>query len=126
MTTQILLNEWLETYQKELGAKEDGTVEVNGTELKNYVYSADGLTKAKKTSAEIILVRFMNEGKENVEKLIEEGKINEELNEDFNLELFDELDSYKEKLPKYRVGPVSLVETPDMTPEVKEKEEENV
>lgn len=110
----------LETYQKELGAKEDGTVEVNGTELKNYVFDESGLTNAKKSSAEIVLVRFMNDGKENVDKLIEEGKLNQELNEDFNVDLIGELEEYKEKLPKYRVGPVSLVETPDMTPEVNE------
>jgi YidC/Oxa1 family membrane protein insertase len=110
----------LETYQKELGAKEDGTVEVNGTELKNYVFDEDGLVNAKKSSAEIVLVRFMNDGKENVNNLIEEGKINQELNEDFKLELIDELEEYKEKLPQYRVGPVSLVETPDMSPEVKQ------
>lgn len=110
----------LDTYLKELGAKEDGTVEVNGTELKNYVFSSDTLEKAKKSSAEIVLVRLMNNGKENIEKLAEEGKINYELNPDFNTEVLDELDEYREDLPKYRVGPVSLVETPDMSPEVKE------
>ncbi len=104
----------LDTYLKGLGAAEDGTVE--GTDLKNYVFKEENLKNAKKNSAEIVLVRLMNDGKETIETLKEEGKLDSE----FNAELLDELEQFKEDLPEYRVGPVSLVETPDWTPENKQ------
>ncbi len=104
----------LDSYLVELGAKkEDSTVE--GTELSSYVFNADGLKAAKKNTAEIALVRLMNSGKENVTSLIEAGK----LPSDFDTSLVDTLADYREKLPKYRIGPVSLIEKPTLSPENK-------
>ena len=89
-------------------------VTVNGKELNVYTFSAENNERLKGMEAEIVLNRFINDGRETAKNLIDEGKLSLELNPEFSLAIFDEIDQYKDKTPNYRIGSLDFSEEPDL------------
>jgi len=109
----------IETYQTSLGVnapkegEEQQKITVNGKELNVYTFSAENNERFKGVDAEIVLNRLINDGRETTQKLIDEKKISLELNPEFSLAIFDELDQYQDKTPNYRIGSLDFSEEPD-------------
>lgn len=103
----------LDTYQTEIGIDKDNktTKDINGSTVNVYVPNDSTIQSMKKSTAESALVRFINDEKENVEKLKSEGK----LNADFDTTLVETLDAYRDDIPNYYVGPLNLINNPNFS-----------
>ncbi len=105
--------ETIETYQKNLGGVvKQGEDKKDVVENGVTVYTPSG----KDTSlVEMELSRLMIDGRDNLQELIDENIIDASI-----LTVYDEtgFESYKDKLPNYRVAGVNLIDEPDLNGDV--------
>ncbi len=104
--TEAEYNEYvmlLESYQTTLGGK-------NTEEESNGVYVYEYSSSVKVHEHEMALSRLIIDGREDLQALVDEGKISGDI-----ITIYDEtgLEEYKDDLADYRVGPLNLLNEPD-------------
>lgn len=104
--TETQYNEYvmlLEGYQTALGGKKT-------EEESNGVYVYEYSSGVKVSEHEMALSRLIIDGREDLEALVEEGKISKDI-----IGIYEEtkLEEYKDDLADYRVGPLNLLNEPD-------------